>query len=77
MCITQGIAGTQGDYKENQMEQTARRPSALMRQLDCLWKGLEQLKSESPDDGEPQSEGGTPTDPGDITVYFENSLVGP
>jgi hypothetical protein len=40
---------------------------------------MEELKADTSqdDENEPQSEGGTPTDPGDITVYFENSLVGP
>ena len=49
-----------------------------MRQLDWLWKTVEELKGESLDEaaadyapsGEPNA------DPGDITVYFENGLTG-
>ena len=62
----------QGDYGAQGM---ARRPSGLNRQLDCLWEGLEEVKEavEQIDGG---AGGTTPTDPGDLTVYFENGLAG-
>jgi hypothetical protein len=56
-------------------EGMARRPSGLIRQLDCLWEGVEELKERADitTEGEQPTE---PTDPGDITVYFENGLTG-
>jgi hypothetical protein len=55
----------------------ARRPSGLMRQLDWLWQTVEALKDDAglPDDptGDPEP---TPSDPGDLNVYFENGLTG-
>jgi hypothetical protein len=58
----------------------ARRPSGLMRQLDCLWEGVEQLKSEVEQPTDSTRNDGDPVaspDPGDLGVYFENGLTGP
>lgn len=45
-----------------------------MRQLDCLWEGMERLKTEA---GLPDAEEApAPDDPGDLSVYFENGLTG-
>lgn len=50
----------------------ARRPTSLMRQLDCLWEWVAQLMQQ---EGQ-VPDGSTPTDPGDLAVYFENGLAG-
>jgi hypothetical protein len=52
----------------------ARRPSALIRQLDWLWSAVEDLQGE---ESEPSAPEGSPNaDPGDLEVYFENGLTG-
>lgn len=63
--------------QEEKRERMARRPSGLMRQLDCLWEGVEELREQAgQDDGGTVVDGTTPTDPGDLSVYFENGLAG-
>lgn len=51
---------------------TARRPTSLLAQLKCFW----QLTDELREDVDNLSPGGGQTDPGDLTVYFENGLAG-
>ena len=55
-----------------------RRPSGLIRQLDWLWKTVEELKGESLEDSDapPPPPGEPNADPGDLEVYFENGLAG-
>jgi hypothetical protein len=52
-----------------------RRPTGLLAQLKALWSCVETLEEEIEE--MPGGDGSAPSDPGDITVYFENSLVGP
>jgi hypothetical protein len=54
-----------------------RRPIALPAQLKALWACVEALEEEVGEGVEEGGDGSAPSDPGDITVYFENSLVGP
>lgn len=49
-----------------------KRPKALNRQLECLWQCVDELR----EDVDNSSGGAGPSDPGDLTVYFENGLAG-
>jgi len=50
-----------------------KRPKALNRQLECLWQVT---ADELREDVDNSSGGIGPSDPGDLTVYFENGLAG-
>jgi hypothetical protein len=56
-----------------------RRPTALLSQLRELWERAEAIEDLEEMVATAAQQDGSPlnTDPGDITVYFENSLVGP